>query len=189
MKALVIYESMYGNTREIAEAIAAGIGESAAVHIVPTLEALDALTESPDLVVIGGPTHVHGMSRPTTRKAAIADASKPGSTLRVDPHAHGPGVRDLFESIKTLDAQAAAFDTRIPKPAWLSGRAAKGIARALKRCGARMVTAPESFFVNKDTSLVAGETDRARRWGAHVAEKSRALEVGTIRDGKTRYRS
>ena len=74
----------------------------------------------------------------------------------------------------------------MPKPAWLSGRAAKGIARALGRRGARMVTAPESFFVNKDTRLVAGETDRARRWGAQLTDKSRALEVSTIRNGDTR---
>ena len=141
MKALVIYESMYGNTREIAEAIAAGIGESADVHLVPTVEALDALTESPDLVVVGGPTHVHGMSRAKTREAAIADGNKPGSKVSVDPHTHGPGIRDLLESIKTLDAHAAAFDTRVAMPAWLSGRAAKGIARALGRRSARMVTA------------------------------------------------
>ena len=186
MKALVIYESMYGDTREIAEAIAAGIGESADVRLVPTVEALDALTENPDLIVMGGPTHVHGMSRPKTRQSAIADGNKPGSKLSVDPNAHGPGIRDILESIKTLDAHAAAFDTRMQVPASLSGRAAKGIARALKRCGARMVTAPESFFVTKDTALVAGETDRARRWGAQLTDKSRAFEVNTIRNGKTR---
>jgi flavodoxin-like protein len=186
MKALVIYESMYGNTREIAEAIAAGIGESADVHLVPTVEALDALTENPDLVVMGGPTHGHGMSRARTRQTAIADGNKPGSNVRVDPHADGPGIRDLLESIKTLDAHAAAFDTRTRMPAWLSGRAAKGIARALERRGARMVAAPESFFVNKDTSLVAGETDRARRWGAQLTENSRALAVNAIRNGEIR---
>jgi len=186
VKALVIYESMYGNTREIAEAIAAGIGESADVHLVPTVEALDALTENPDLVVIGGPTHAHGMSRVRTRQAAIADANKPGRELRVDPHASGLGVRDLLKSIKTLDAHAGAFDTRISMPAWLSGSAAKGIGRELRRRGARVVAAPESFLVTKETSLVAGETDRARLWGAQLAEKSRAYEVEHTRDGHAR---
>jgi hypothetical protein len=175
VKALVIYESMYGNTREIAEAIAAGIGESAQVRLVPTVEALDALTENPDLVVMGGPTHAHGMSRAGTRRAAIADANKPGTALPVDPHADGPGIRDLLESIKTLDARAAAFDTRVPMPAWLSGRAAKGIARELQRRGALVVATSESFLVTKENCLVAGEADRARQWGAQLADKSREL--------------
>ena len=186
MKALVIYESIYGNTREIAEAIAMGIGESAEVHLVPTVEALDALTENPDLVVIGGPTHVHGMSREGTRRAAIQDGSKPGSTLRVDPHADGPGVRDILKSIKTLDAYAAAFDTRMPMAPLVTGRAAKGIARELRRRGARMVTPPESFQVDKETHLDPGEVDRARRWGAQLAEVSRAYEVNHVRYGQAR---
>jgi len=186
VKALVIYESMYGNTREVAEAIAAGIGESADVHLVPTCEALDALTENPDLVVMGGPTHVHGMSRASTRKAAIEDADKPGNELRVDPHADGPGIRDLLESIKTLDAHAAAFDTRIEVPGWIAGSAAKKIAHGLRRRGAHVVAAPESFLVTKETHLDAGETDRARRWGAKVAEKSRAYDVTNARNGTAR---
>ena len=123
MKALVVCESMYGNTRKIAEAIATGVGELADVHLVPTAEALDALTDRPDLVVMGGPTHVHGMSRAKTRRAAIADGRKPGSELQVDPQAEGLGIRDILESIKNLDARAAAFDTRLPVSAWISGRA------------------------------------------------------------------
>jgi hypothetical protein len=135
---------------------------------------------------MGGPTHVHGMSRASTRKAAIADGTKPGATLGVDPHAHGPGVRDLLKSIKSLDARAAAFDTRIQVSAWVSGRAAKGIARGLRRRGARVVATPESFLVTKDNRLVAGEADRARRWGAHLADRCRAYEVSTAWDGKAR---
>jgi hypothetical protein len=185
MNALVIYESMYGNTREIAEAIAAGIGDSADVHLVPTTEALDALTTNPDLVVMGGPTHGHGMSRVSTRRAAIETGMKPDSELRVEPHAEGPGIRDVLGSIKTLDAHAAAFDTRIPMPAWLSGRAAKGIDRELRRHGARIVTAPESFLVTKETQLVAGEAERAREWGVHLAELCRAYEVTNIRHDMT----
>jgi hypothetical protein len=186
MKALVIYESMYGNTREIAEAIAAGIGVTADVQLVTTTEALDALTENPGLVVMGGPTHGHGMSRVSTRQAAITDGDKAGSWLRVEPHADGPGVRDVLESIKTLDAHAAAFDTRIRMPAWLSGRAAKGIDRELRRRGARIVTAPESFFVTKQTRLVAGETDRARHWGEQLAEMYRAYGVSNAPNGGSR---
>jgi hypothetical protein len=184
VKALVIYESMYGNTRQIAEAIADGLSGSADVHLAPTVEAQAALGGAPDLVVIGGPTHAHGMTRPTTRQAAISDGEKAGSDLQVDPHAHGPGVRELLDSLGNLSMSAAAFDTRMPAPAWLSGRASKGIARALRRAGARLVAKPESFLVTKENRLVDGEVERARRWGANLAQLGSAMSHTTGGDAR-----
>jgi hypothetical protein len=175
---LVIYESMYGNTRSIAEAIADGLRETADVRLVPVAEAQEALIENPALVVLGGPTHAHSMSRASTRQAAIADGAKPERELPVDPHAEGSGVRDLLDSIGTLDARAAAFDTRLRAPAWLTGRASKGIARGLRRRGCSLVTGPESFLVTKDNRLVEGETERAREWGSRLVGATRANEAG-----------
>ena len=72
MRALVIYESMYGNTHLIADAIAAGLAEAdAAVETVPVGAATPDRLASAELVVVGGPTHIHGMSRASTRKAAV----------------------------------------------------------------------------------------------------------------------
>jgi hypothetical protein len=79
------------------------------VRLVPVAEAADALTDNPDLLVVGGPTHVHGMSRESTRKAAIAEGAKPESGLTVEADAHGPGTRDLLESIKTEIERARAW--------------------------------------------------------------------------------
>ena len=67
MKALVVYESMYGNTRSVAEAIVEGLCETAEPRLVPVSEAKAAVHEGADLLVVGGPTHAHGMSRPSTR--------------------------------------------------------------------------------------------------------------------------
>jgi len=183
VKTLVVYESMYGNTRSIAEAIATGLRVAGDVQLVPVAEADDALTENPDLVVLGGPTHAHGMSRLSTREAAVTDAHKRGRDLTVEPFAEGPGVRDLLESIGTLDASAAAFDTRLRGPGWLFGRASKGIARGLRRRGCSLIADPQSFFVTKDNRLVTGETDRARQWGANLA---RALPTESTIDGGVR---
>jgi hypothetical protein len=177
LRTLVIYESMYGNTRSIAEAIAAGLRDAAEVRLVPVAEAADALTDNPDLLVVGGPTHVHGMSRESTRKAAIAEGAKPESGLTVEADAHGPGTRDLLESIKTLEADAAVFDTRLRAPAWLTGRASKGISRALRRRGASLIARPESFLVTKDNRLVPGEIERARAWGKDLARAQRERTV------------
>src|SRR5438045_2722421 len=89
MRAVVIYESMYGNTHLVAEAIADGLRSGADATVLAAHDSdAEALTDV-DLVVVGGPTHVHGMSRASTRKSAIETAEKPGATLELDPDAEG----------------------------------------------------------------------------------------------------
>ena len=104
MKAVVVYESMYGNTHLVADAIATGLraGDADVVVVVPVEEADRGLLSDADLVVVGGPTHVHGMSRESTRKAAVEAARKDGSDLEMDPDAEGPGLRDWFDAQTAL---------------------------------------------------------------------------------------
>src|SRR3954462_335150 len=129
MRAGVIFESMYGNTHQIARAIGSGLG-AGDVAVGPGNRVDDALLKTADLVV-GGPTHVHGMSRPKTRAAAVDATHKAGNTLTMDPTADGAGVREWLTSrYGTGSGQlAAAFDTRLHGPAFFTGRASKGIAR------------------------------------------------------------
>src|SRR5258706_498153 len=61
MKAVVIYESMYGNTHRIASAIAAGFRRHGEAVVVPVRDADAALVASADLAVVGGPTHAKGI--------------------------------------------------------------------------------------------------------------------------------
>jgi hypothetical protein len=171
MRVVVVYESMYGNTHLIAQAIGDGLGESAQVTVLPVAEAAATLADGADLLVIGGPTHVHGMSRPRTRTAAADAAKKRESGLTVEPEAEGPGVRELLESLGTLDMRAAAFDTRIDAPAALTGRASKKIARKLRQHRCTLVADPESFLVTKDSHLEPDEAARARQWGADLAAR------------------
>jgi flavorubredoxin len=171
MRAVVVYESMYGNTHLIAQAIGDGLGESAEVAVVPVAEAAAALGGGADLLVVGGPTHVHGMSRPRTRTEAVDAAKKRESDLTVEPEAEGQGVRELLESLGNLDMRAAAFDTRIDAPAALTGRASKKIARKLRQHRCTLVAEPESFLVTKDSHLEPDESARAREWGADLAAR------------------
>ncbi len=168
MRAVIVYESMYGNTHHVANAIGDGLRSSTGVTVVPVDEASRELLESADLLVVGGPTHAHGMSRGGTREAAIAAAKKAGSDLEVDPDAEGPGLRDWFEGLDRIDAPAAAFDTRIAAPAVLTGRASSGIARRLRRLGASLVAAPKSFLVTKDSHLEDDQEQEARAWGEEL---------------------
>jgi hypothetical protein len=173
MKAVVIYESMYGNTHQIANAIGEGLHSVAEVVVVPVGDADAELVKSADVVVVGGPTHGHGMSHVATRQGAVAAAEKPGSDLVLDPDADDPGLREWFASLGHVFTNAAAFDTRFDLPAAITGRASKGIARKLRHHGATLIAEPESFFVKKDNHLEPHEAARARDWGAQLA---RSLE-------------
>ena len=173
MKALVIYESMYGNTHVVADAIAAGLSAAGEATAVSVHEARPDLVAGVDLVVVGGPTHVHGMSRTSTRKAAFEAAQKPGSELALDPDAFGDGLREWFATLERLPRFAASFDTRIHAPALVTGRASKGIARKLRGEGSELIVEPESFLVTKDNVLEPGEEVRAERWGALLATNLR----------------
>lgn len=169
MRAVVVYESMYGNTHLIADAIGAGLSTAFDVRVVPVSTAWPEVIADADLVVVGGPTHVHGMSRASTRKAAVQAANKPVGGLKVEPDALGPGLREWFGWLGRYPVRAAAFDTRMHGHATLTGRAAKGIARRLREHGFDVVAEPESFLVTKQDRLEPQEQDRARDWGTKLA--------------------
>ena len=140
------------------------------VRVVPVAQASPAVLADADLVVVGGPTHAHGMSRAATRKAAVEAASKPVGGLTVEPDALGPGLRDWFGSLGRYPVKAAAFDTRVHGPAALTGRASKGVTRLLREHGFDVAAEPESFLVTKQDRLEPQETARAREWGTKLAE-------------------
>ena len=163
MKVVVVYESMFGNTQLIAEAIAKGMIDVADVNLgnVDELSPEDVL--GADLVVAGGPTHVHGMARQSTR---FPKEDNP----KYQPSLPGTEVlRDWIDKMPKGTAECATFDTRFDKPAWLTGSAAKKIARKLAAKGYKVVGV-ESFFVDGgDGPLAAGETDRATAWARKLA--------------------
>ncbi|HLK43561.1 MAG TPA: flavodoxin domain-containing protein, partial [Thermoleophilia bacterium] len=142
MRALVVYESMYGNTRAAATAVAEGLRISYQVDVLPVGAATAELVAEADLLVVGGPTHMHGLSRASSRKAAVEASRKPGGP-ELDSDAQGTGAREWLEALAIRErSAAAAFDTRMSGPQSLTGRAGVGIARRLRRRGYRLVTSP-----------------------------------------------
>ena len=128
-------------------------------------------------MVVGGPTHMHGMSSATTRRMAAEAAAKQASGLSLDPDAAGPGLHDLLKTIGDRHALAAAFDTRVNGVPAFTGRASRGIGRLLKRHGYRLIAAPESFLVGAQSALLDGEASRARRWGAALGVIASSLHL------------
>jgi flavodoxin len=164
MRALVVYESMFGHTEQVAHAIADGVS----VHGDPEVREVESLVGHAgagyDLIILGGPTHAFSMSRASTRADAIQRGATHGSQFL--------GIREWLEHLgrHRQDALVATFDTRVQHVRRLPGSAAKAAARRLRVLGFDAAAQPESFYVlDVDGPLVEGELDRARAWGATVA--------------------
>jgi hypothetical protein len=172
MRAVVVYESMFGNTHVVADHIADGLRATMDVTTVPVDGATPEVLDGVDLLVVGGPTHIHGMSSERSRSSAAEMAAKPESGLEMDPDAEGEGLRDWIKDLPGLPGvTAAAFDTRLGSVSpVMSGRASKGIARRLRHHGFDLVAEPRSFLIGKDNHLLDGEAERATVWGAALAE-------------------
>ncbi|SMF52489.1 flavodoxin [Cellulosimicrobium cellulans J34] len=163
MDAAVVYESMYGNSEQVARAVAEGLCDAVRVTVLDVGEAAAApeALRHVRLLVVGGPTHAFGMSRPSTRAEAVQRASGAVSDRET-------GLREWVESVphQSEPRLAATFDTRVTKVKPLPGSAARGAAKVLRRAGFRLVVPPASFYVGDvEGPLDEGELDRARAWG------------------------
>lgn len=146
MNALVVYDSQYGNTERIAQAIVEallGVGEARAIRVGAMLS--DNL-QGVDMLILGSPTQGW---RPTKPMQALLQ----GFTA---------------ERLRNIDV--ACFDTRFLKPRWLTGSAANVMGKRLHSLGVPLLAPPESFFV-QDTEgpLVKGEVERAAEWAKALA--------------------
>lgn len=167
-RAWVVYESMFGNTREVAEAVAQEVREWAHVEL-HEVSAAPPLPPGLDLLVVGGPTHAFGLSRPATRVDAARKADRPVESADL-------GLREWLDGLNlTSTPTFATFDTRVDHPR-LPGSAAKKAAKKLRKQGGIQTTGPESFWVHgTEGPLLDGERDRARGWGRTLAQGSSAL--------------
>ena len=159
---------MYGNTMEVARAIAQGAGTVLETDTVEVGDAPSTLSGDIGLLLVGGPTHAFGMTRPSTREDAKEGKYAEGFTGEFV--STGPGIREWLDSVSVPKGMSfATFDTRIAKP-HLPGSAAAGAAKRLRKMKLRQAMDPESFWVEGATGpLTEGELERAERWGAKVA--------------------
>jgi flavodoxin len=155
MHTVVVVDSEFGNTFQLAEIIAAELGAGGPVELInvraPT--GRDPLPADIDLFVVGGPTQMHRVSVPLSQ---YLDGLPPRFLTQV---------------------ASASFDTRLRGWPVLTGAAAGGISRRLKKLGANAVVPPESFLVmGKEGPLAEGELERARMWAKEVL-----LRLGSAR--------
>jgi flavodoxin len=155
MNTLIIYDSAFGNTEQVACAMADRLAEYGMVRLFQLPESTSFERRDADVLIVGGPTQRHGTS--PAMRAFLAGI--PRRTLR------GLG--------------AAAFDTRYHMSAWKSGSAAASIASKLKRAGAFLILPAESFFVaEQEGPLEKGELERAAQWAEQVFVQFEARRKG-----------
>jgi len=168
MKVVVVFESMFGNTKVQAQDVRDGLADSGAdVEMVGVVDAVGTELADCDLVVLAAPTHALTLSRPQTR----ADAVSRGA----DPECASTGIREwlgtLDHALPATSARppVAVLDTRVSKARVWPGSAAKRAARTLGKAGFTVVE-QMSFYVDGITGPVAGgEHQRARLWGRQLA--------------------
>jgi len=153
MKTLVVYDSRFGNTKKLADAIGAQLQFQGSALVISVESATPQEIGSADLLVIGGPTQAHGMS----------------SAMRT--------FMSTFSRASSGGAVAATFDTRLSGPMILTGSAARSIAGKLRKAGVRLVGEPASFLVKgSEPALVPGELERAEAWAAGLPAQVPAVQ-------------
>ena len=163
MHALIVFESMFGNTEVIARAIAEGVSSRMPVEIAEVSAAPAQIDSDVAFLVVGGPTHAFGMSRPQTRQ----DASRQALGQLVSK---GEGIREWLAGVTChVPVPAVAFDTHVNK-GWVPGSAGRGAQKQLRAKGFIDAGRARSFYVKGVPGpLVEGETAAARLWGEQLA--------------------
>ncbi len=156
--ALIIVESCFGNTRTIADAVAAGIHDGGGqVRIIDVAHAPSTLPVETDLLLLGAPTHNRGLPTPNSRAQAYAQIGTAAPT--------GSMREWLVRAAVPAGIRVAAFDT-VTSKSWLSGSAAKAIVKSLRRGRRIGMASARSFLVEgRSGPLGDGEEAAARAWG------------------------
>lgn len=162
MKAVVVYESLWGNTAAVAGAIAEGLGPGATA--LSTAQATTEELVGADLVVAGGPVFGFQLSSERMRQS-IRDSPELGAPA---PDLSSPPLREWLEALPPGTGKCAAFDTRVRGP---FGKGAPTVAEGLQAKGYQLVARPAGFIVTgKYGPLRKGELDRARQWGEQLLQ-------------------
>ncbi|MDQ1530981.1 MAG: hypothetical protein QOE37_1086 [Microbacteriaceae bacterium] len=165
-KAMVVFESMFGDTEDVAHAVATGLRTWADVTVTRVSDAPTELASDLGLLVVGGPTHAFSMSRATTRADAVRRGAAPPNATT--------GVREWLDALPhgLHSTVVATFDTKVRSMRHMPGSAARAAASTADRHGFDLAATPASFFVeNVEGPLSDGELTRATAWATELASE------------------
>ena len=158
MRAIVVYESHWGNTAAVARAIAAGIGSEA--QALSTADATAEVVASAELVVAGAPLMALRLPTEQIVDGIVAKTDDP-------PVDRGhPTMRTWLAGLPRGRGACAAFETKLR---WSPGGATAAIEHGLSAAGYRRIAPGHKFLVEGRTGpLRDGELERARAWGTEL---------------------
>ena len=169
MRAIVVYESHWGNTAAIARAIADGLGTEA--RALTTDEATATALAGVDLIVAGAPVMAF---RLPTEGALESLAHKPAKGPA--PDVSHPAMRSWLAGVPAGHGRGAAFETGVR---WSPGGATGAIESELRRAGYASIARSRRFVVTGTSGpLKTGEIERAQAWGVELAAAMAEILVG-----------
>ena len=170
MKAVIVYQSLWGSSAAIARAIAEGLGSGAVA--LTTNEATAEAIAGADLIVAGCPIHALNLPSDESVKGAVAKSAGQNAVVADGSHRL---MRDWLAELPKGSGRCAAFDTRVRGPLGRGG--ASKIETRLERAGYSRLVKREGFYaalkpveVTAEGMLLPGEVDRAREWGREMAK-------------------
>jgi len=164
MKALLVYESMFGNTESVAREVAVGLGTALRTDIHTAMSAPTVIPDDVVLLVVGAPVHALGPSPHGANDEAARQAHRAGLAAR----SLSVGVQDWLDALSPCGIPAVSFDTRIGDR--FPAQALHPIRCRLLRLGFD-VQAHESFYARTSMGpLAEGELLHARRWAERIAD-------------------
>jgi hypothetical protein len=171
-QALVVFESMFGNTEQVAHAVAEGLeSKGVPTQVTEVSVAPTVIPSSVELLIVGAPTHAFSLSRPKTRIEAVRQGAAAAKA--------GLGLREWLATARAAEGckpHVAVYDTRVSKVRRLPAAAGPSAARLARRRKFSLVDPPVAFLVTDTPGpLVAGELDRANAWGRSLAPRVRLV--------------
>lgn len=166
MKVLVVYESQYGHTRQIADAIAKGVrernmtGQRSTARVYSVRTAPLTVPDDVDVVILGAPLHAY--TKPPSGE--LTHSSTMDRILDVQP-----GIRDWLDAaVIPASTRVIAFDTRMQR--WSAGSGPGSAAEVLGQAGIPNVERGGTFWVRETMGpLPPGEAAKAAEWGRVLA--------------------
>jgi len=177
LRARVVYESMFGNSRWVAQAVGVGLRQQGFdVSVVDVRDASHG--DDHDLLVLGAPTHAFSLSRASTRQDAVRQGASPDCAT--------VGLREWIAALPAPTGNGrlvAVFDTRVRKVKHLPGGASRKAAHLLTKKDFELVVSPQSFMVEDVAGpLSEDQLELATQWGRRVAiETQDRLAAASVR--------
>lgn len=158
MKILMVYDTMFGNTERIAQAMVDATTDQHQAELVRVQDVTTAQLQSCDILVIGSPTHGFRPTPDIASRIKRLSSEVPEAKFRY-------AVFDTRSDIDEIDSKILSSMVR------LFGYAAASMDKTLAKRGFKRAEAPAGFIVHgKEGPVKDGEIDRATAWMRSVME-------------------